>query len=257
MTNAALQDTGQSVALEEFRDRVARDLLTLALLHDRELDRERILALWEVGYSDLLGLRLVSESGSEALALFQRGLTEIPGHVDQQSLDALAVDYADIYLNNRLRASPCESVWLDDDHLAMQQPMFQIRKYYRQYGLSVPDWRRRSDDHLVHQLEFVAFLIGDESPDGGLDTAARFLDEHLLLWIGEFAQRVSDGCDTRFYAGLAALTAAYLEELRDLLAALSGEPRPSEEQIAERMKPDPAVTTAQPEAYMPGITPSW
>jgi TorA maturation chaperone TorD len=48
-----------------------------------------------------------------------------------------------------------------------------------------------------------------------------------LRWIEEFAERVADRCSTRFYAGLALLTAAYLDELRDLLARLLDQPRPA------------------------------
>jgi TorA maturation chaperone TorD len=246
-----------SGTLVAFREGIPRDLLTLALLHDRELDRSRVLALWEVGYSDLLALRLVSEAGRKGLSLFRQGLTEIPARVDQASLDALAVDFADIYLNNRLGASPFESVWLDKDHLAMQEPMFQIRSLYRRHGLAVSDWRQRSDDHLVHQLQFLAFLL-DEDPEGsGLQLAARFLDEHTLRWIGDFARRVSEGCDTRFYAGLALLTAAYLEELRDILSVLTSEPRPTPEQVEERTVSTSAAPKDPPAAYLPGSTPSW
>ena len=87
-----------------------------------------------------------------ALGLLRAGLTDIPSSLGAESLDRLAADYADIYLTNGLRASPCESVWLDEDGLVMQGPMFDVRACYSRHGLAVPDWRRRSDDHLVHQL---------------------------------------------------------------------------------------------------------
>ena len=43
---------------------------------------------------------------------------------DAATLDELAADFAAIYLNNAYGASPYESVWLHDEHLACQQPMF-------------------------------------------------------------------------------------------------------------------------------------
>ena len=77
-----------------------------------------------------------------------------------QTLDILAAEYADIYLNNSLQAFPCESVWLDQEGLTMQEPMFQVREWYGRFGLQVEDWRKRTDDHLVNQLRFAAHMIG-------------------------------------------------------------------------------------------------
>jgi len=83
------------------------------------------------------------------------------------------------------------------------------------------------------------------------------MDEHLLRWIGEFARRIGQRCSTRFYAGLALLTAAYLDELRDLLAELTDDPRPTPEEIEERMKPKLSMPVAGPESFVPGAAPSW
>jgi TorA maturation chaperone TorD len=243
--------------LDLFRAAAAGDLRLLALLHDRELDGERILALWQDGYEDFLGLRLVGEAGRRSLALFRAGLTDIPAGLDPATLDALAADFADIYLTHGLSASPCESAWLDEDGLLMQGPMFDLRAWYARHGLAVADWRKRSDDHLVHQLLFVAHLLAPESEEtagetdaqaggAGLAEVARFLDEHLLLWIDRFAERVSSRCGTRFYAGLALLTAAYLDELRELLVGVAQVPRPTPEEIEARRQPRPAVSVAVP-----------
>ena len=244
--------------LERFRAEVAEDLLTLAVLHDRELDRERILALWDGCYSEFLGLRLSSEQGRDALSGFRKGLTDIPTTLEQQTLDILAADYADIYLNHSFRASPCESVWIDEENLIMQEPMFQIRDHYKEHGLEVPDWRQRTDDHLVYQLQFLSQLLDSASPESELEPAARFMDEHVLRWIGAFAERVSARCVTGFYAGLAQLTAAYLEELRDVLAEILDQPRPDAEEIEQRMRPKMAgVAVEAPAPYVPGAAPSW
>lgn len=240
--------------LRRFRFAVAEDLMTLALLHDRELDRETIQLLRQECYASFLGLQLQRESGREAMALLRAGLSDIPAVIDSETLDVLAVEYADIYLNHSLGASPCESVWIDDDHLTMQEPMFRIRACYQRHGLAVVDWRRRTDDHLVNQLHFLSHLIDLED---GLKEAARFMDEHVLRWIGDFAERVSPRCSTRFYAGLARLTAAYLDELRDLLARLLDAPRPTPEEIEKRLRPLAETLVAPPGPFVPGTAPSW
>jgi TorA maturation chaperone TorD len=236
-----------------FREAAAEDLLLLALLHDRELTREQIVSLREHCSDDLLGLSLCGEEAGRALTLFRQGLTDLRPDLTDATLDALAADYADIYLTYGLRASPCESVWLDEDNLALQAPMFRVRAWYRRFGLAVEDWRKRSDDHLVYELRFLAHLLRGEPEPAALADVARFLDEHPLRWVGPFAGRVSTGCATRFYAGLALLTAAYLDELRDLLAALLGQPRPA---VAAPVAASSAH--AETEApFVPGAAPGW
>lgn len=243
--------------LRDFARAAAGDLLLLAMLHDRELTRELVLELWRDGYDELLGVRLEGDRGKEALVIFREGLTEIPVGRGREAMDRLAADFADIYLNHGIGASPCESVWLDDDGLAMQEPMFQVREWYRRFGLAVEDWRKRSDDHLVSQLGFVAHLLDPEEGEPRPVDAARFLDEHLLRWIGDFAGRVAARCETGFYAGLALLTAAYLEELRDLLARVLDEPRPSAEEIEARMRPSQRRPQEVEGPYLPGAAPGW
>ncbi|MEA3274731.1 MAG: molecular chaperone TorD family protein [Pseudomonadota bacterium] len=243
--------------LARFCAAVAEDLRALALLHDRELERDMLLSLRKDCYEDFLGLELRGAKGREALALFREGLSDIPSALDQGTLDILAAEFADIYLNNGLGTSPCESVWLDEDGLIMQEPMFQIRQWYRRYGVAVEDWRKRTDDHLVNQLQFLAILLETEPGAERLEAAARFMDEHLLRWIEEFGERVATRSQVRFYAGLAFLTAAYLGELRDLMAELLGSPRPSAEEIEERMHPKAGVAVAGPAPFVPGAAPTW
>jgi TorA maturation chaperone TorD len=231
---------------------VAEDLRTLAALQDRELDAAAIRALKAVGFPGGLGLLPEGEAMRRAVDLLARAIDQLPDPPGPAELDALAADYAAIYLTGALGASPCESVWLSEDHLTCQEPMFEIRRLYAEQGLRASDWRARPDDHLVLQLQFLARRFEDGRGAGQVRESARFLDEHLLRWIGDFAQRVASRCDTPFYAGLALLSAAYCDSLRDILARWLGEPRPSAEQIAERARPDPP---AAPLRFVPG--PGW
>jgi TorA maturation chaperone TorD len=257
--NAVLEEREESRAdpLLRFRSAAAGDLRLLALLQDRELDRDLVLNLWKDCYEDFLGLRLVSEQGRDAMNQFRLGLTDLPTELNRESLDILAVEYADIFLNNSYGASPCESVWIDEDGLIMQEPMFQVRAWYARFGLQVEDWRKRSDDHLVNQLQFLAYLLDPEAGNCDLSEVARFMDEHLLRWVPGFAERVSNRCRTRLYEGLVRLNAAYLSEVRDLLAEATGEPIPSTEEIDERMRPKVSVAVDVPGPYVPGAAPSW
>ncbi|MCB1877813.1 MAG: molecular chaperone TorD family protein [Chromatiales bacterium] len=245
---------GMGDALDAFRAASSRDTLALAFLHNAELDAEVILKLIDdVEHESVLQLALVSARGREAQELFHAGLAHLGPDPSPADLDELAADYAGIYLNHSLRASPCESVWIDEEGLAMQEAMFQVREYYSRHELATRDWRKRSDDHIVLQLQFVSHLLATGEH---FEEIARFLDEHLLRWVSDFAARVASRCATPFYAGLCALTAAYVEELRDLLAEILETPRPSAEEIEKRMKP--GVQVALPTSkFVPGSAPSW
>lgn len=288
-------EAGPSVTLDPFRRLVAEDLLSFALLHHAEPSRERLEALrWAVDPLSLtlspmnggegnaaeepggrpsvspspqageglgervelsLGLELHSPVGQEALNAMAAALADLPVELNQAVLDQFAADYADIYLTHAYGASPHESVWLDEDHLMRQEPMFQVRAWYARHGLTAGDWRHCPEDHLALELQFLAHLVAPERGDT-LPEAARFMDEHLLRWLPLFARRVAERCRTRFFAALALLTDAYCEELRELLALILAEPRPAPEEIEQRMKPARGPKLA-PSSFVPGQGPTW
>jgi TorA maturation chaperone TorD len=245
-----------SESIEVFCSQVSADLMMLARLQDLELDATGLRQLQDKQFPHSLALQLENPVADEAIQLLAAALVEIGSEPQDQVLDELSADFANIYLINQYSASPCESVWIDEDGLTMQEPMFQIRKWYQRYRLEVPDWRQRTDDHLVFQLQFIASLVeqGDET---SLRDVCRFMDEHILRWIDDFSRRVASRAITPFYAGLAILTATYLDEIREILGLVLGEPRPSEEDIEQRMKPITQVEVPVPEAFVPGVSPSW
>ncbi len=236
----------------ELAEALAEDAEALAALHDRELTTETIAALREVGFPSNLGLLPAGERSQEAWRLMAVALDEI----DPRALDQLAVDYAAIYLTGAYGASPCESVWTDDDHLVCQDAMFALREIYTAAGLAAEDWRRRPDDHLVLQLLYIAHALRSSGGPEELCRLAAMLDEHLLRWLPDFASRVAARAETPFFAVLGRLTFAWCEQLRDLLAESLGEPRPTREDIESRLRPQPRAAVA-PLAYMPGAAPSW
>ncbi|SEA74768.1 Nitrate reductase delta subunit [Thiothrix caldifontis] len=219
---------------------IAHDLRLLADLHATELTRERIQALRAMEFP---------------------ATNEFPPEIPENLLDELACDFADIYLHGKFHSSPQESVWLDDEELVCQQPMFEVREWYARYGLAVPNWRRMADDHLVNQLLFVAFLLEKATVDNNLQLlaeAARFLDEHLLRWLLPFAHRVAQRCATALYAELAVETAMYVEHTRDLLAETLGVPRLSHEEVEVQLQAQQlAESLPQPVKFYPGVAPSW
>ncbi len=240
--------------LARFRSRVAEDLRILARLHDREPDVELASELRAIDFPRCLTLPLADGPAQEAIMIMEQSLNLLPQEAGKQVLDELAADYAGIYLNYGIGVSPEESVWLDEDSLICQESMFQVRQWYESCGLAAPDWRTRPDDHLVYQLQFIAHLLEQDGEMRTLEQAATFMDEHLLRWLGSFAERVMQRCDTPWFAGSAGVTAAYAEELRDTLAEVLQQPRPTPEEIEERLKSATPVEEV-PVTFMPGMGP--
>ncbi len=236
----------------ELAQALAEDAEALAALHDRELTAETLAALREVDFPQNLGLLPVGEGSLEAWRLMAAALEQ----TDAAELNLLAADYAAIYLTGAYGASPCESVWTDDDHLVCQEAMFALRAVYAEAGLAATDWRRRPDDHLVLQLLYIAHALRRAAGAEGLRRLAAMLDAHLLRWLPDFSARVAARAETPFFAVLGRLTFAWCEQLRDLLAESLGEPRPTRAEIEARLRP-PRRVEAAPLAYMPGAAPSW
>lgn len=187
----------------------AEDLAALAWLHEAERDVETLNRLHAAGFPE--GLSLADPAAPPRVAMGEalQVIGRVPGH-DRPSLeDDLAADYAGIYLTHALRASPCESVWLDDEKLMMQGPSFAVRDRYRAHGLMAANWRHMADDHVSNELAFLAYLLSR----GEEQEACRFIEEHLLQWLPAFAERVTARASTRFYAALAALTLHVIENL--------------------------------------------
>lgn len=243
-------------ALATFRTAIADDLETLALLHDSEPDATLLGALKAFDFPHNLGLRMSDPEAARIADGLAMVIAAMPEQPDEAVLDDLAADFAQIYLTYGIRAAPTESVWLDKENLERQQPMFAVREHYRRHGLQVVDWARRSDDHLVTELRFLAHLLR-QPDDEALPEAARFLDAHLLRWMPLFASRVAQRCDTEYFAGLAMLTDSYLTELREVLAALTGLPRPSAEELEQQVAP--AITLEELELPVSGplTGPTW
>ena len=206
----------------------AEDLRALAWLHAGERSPEVLTALHASGFPDTLTLVAAEAPAAQAMSAAlsalaeQRRARQDDMALPASSVDDLAADYAAIYLTHALRASPHESVWRDDDHLMLQGPTFAVRAFYRRHGVQVPDWRARADDHISHELDFVALLL----ERGNEREAARFLKTHLLAWLPDFARRVAQRAATPFYAALAALTLAACEGCQQRLPTVAVLPQP-------------------------------
>jgi putative dimethyl sulfoxide reductase chaperone len=240
----------------ELRNALVDDLDQLIRLHDRELDAGILAALKVAAFPSGLALAAADEAGRTAYANMAAASHDMP------TLDELAADYAAIYLNNRFGASPYESVWLSDEHLACDRSMFELREIYAAAGWQVSDWRSRFDDHLVLQLQYLRQVLASAAPQGYFlqgavdpEKLAVFIDQHLGYWLPDWAQRVSAHCNTAFYAALAELTYVWLLRFRELLGEIYDLPLPSREEMVVLINRKLALDKAEiaPIRFVPGI----
>jgi TorA maturation chaperone TorD len=248
--------SGSTGATERcFAEAVAGDLLLLADLHDREPTAEVVAAVQAGPVQEQLGMVLKNDPGLAALEAMWLAADALPRPITAAALDELAAGFADVYLRHTYRAAPTESVWLTDDGLERQEPMLQVRAFYRRHNVRVTDWANRPDDHLVLQLRFIAHLMrpgGDAGPD--FKAAAQFMDEHILRWIRSQAVRLVQARAPDWYAALSLLTASYLDEVRDYLETITGMARTAPE--AKTGKKEPGRDDVE-RPYVPGVAPSW
>ncbi len=226
----------------------------VARLHDREPDAALIHGMRESQVIEWLAGMLKSSPANRAIKQFDMALRQMPESIDDCLLDDLAAEFADIYLNHSYRIAPIGSVWLTEDKLACQEPMFAVRKWYAHYGVEVPNWRLRADDHIVNELLFLAHLC--QIPDSfAVRDTARFLDEQVLTWVPSFSKKLSERARLPYFIAVGALTDALLEELRAYLCDGKGLERPpaAEEPAAITG----AAPSADSEPYLPGLAEGW
>lgn len=248
------------LTLQHVNEAIADDAECIAALHDKELTPELVKVLKASEFPFSLGLLPKTEANKAAWQAMAKGISALLEYDgDTSHWNDLASEYASIYLTGAYRASPYESVWTDEDHLTCQSAMFELREIYAQAGLIAANWRQRPDDHLVLQLLYIAHASRNSKSFDDWRDLAKFLDEHLLRWIPEFASRVASRSSSIFYCGLAVLTAAWLDTLRDLLSEILSEPRPTRSEIEERLrKSRPLKSIPESLPFLPGAEgPSW
>ena len=234
----------------------ARHGLSLLIrFHDREADRDFLNGLRENDTAGVFAEILPDVAAKPDVEALGTAISALPDPLDERTLDELAAEYADVYLTHSYRLAPTGSVWLTEESLERQEPMFAVREWYEHYGVTVPNWRVRSDDHIVHELQFVEHLL-KLGTDSATKDAARFLDHHVLVWVPQFCALMAERCSQPLLGVGAKLTALYLEALRDLLQDLTGEERwvPTED---EKVAPYTLSELAEDIAYVPGVAESW
>jgi TorA-specific chaperone len=107
-----------------------------------------------------------------------------------------------------------ESAYVCASGRLFQEPTSGMEKLLRQSNLSTDDAFREPPDHLSVELALLARLIRQGTSH---QAQAALLDDHLLVWVPNFAHRCRESDRTGFYAGAAQVLTAFLAVQRTAL----------------------------------------
>jgi len=136
-------------------------------------------------------------------------------------IDTLELDYTKIFLGPfKVPAPPYGSIYLDNTRTVMGPSSIDVRNRYQEFGLDLSQSFKDAPDHISAELEFIYFLIfleikalkepNYENSLSFLEAQQSFLQEHLGIWVTEFAAKVIENASTDFYKNLANLTKTFV-----------------------------------------------
>ena len=115
--------------------------------------------------------------------------------------------------------APYESLFLEDGQEAYTT-LIDVRKCYREAGLSVSSDARERADYIGIELDFMHYLTAQEAvawqenDSAGITTSIEnqhsFLANHLALWAPKFCRVMFGEATTDFYRGIARLLEAFM-----------------------------------------------
>lgn len=149
----------------------------------------------------------------EGIALFRRGLEELPG---------AAEDYSALFVGPaHLEAPPWGSVYLDSDRVLFGSSLLELRDFYRLNGISCGGREHEPEDHIGLLLLTVSGLASDKRDD----LAKPLLSEHILPWGYRYCEKLNGAARHGLYKGLSVLMKDSFDYMKKSLALTVAERR--------------------------------
>lgn len=137
--------------------------------------------------------------------------------------ESVSCQYATIFLvgHRDKTVNPCESVFLSDERLIMQEQRDQVMEFYARFGMGVAGGFTEPEDHISAELSFISSLSfqtaealcrNDLSEAKSLlQSQIEFMDKHLLLWIAQLCRDIRQADGEGLYHYLADVTYGYVQ----------------------------------------------
>jgi len=141
----------------------------------------------------------------------------------EEDIERLKIDYSKLFVGPfKLLAPPYGSVYLDGKRILLGDSTMDARNRYREAGLDIAAHFREAPDHIAVELEFMYYLVFKEVEAielsdfrSAMEYLARqrgFLEDHLGVWVPEFAANVERNATIDFYRNLVRATRAFVQE---------------------------------------------
>jgi TorA maturation chaperone TorD len=140
-------------------------------------------------------------------------------------LEEMAVEYTRLFLGPDKHISPHESIHHEREDGQWGQlwgaSTVEVKKFIEATGLEYETEYPGMPDHISVELEFLEALTRHEEQAWVTDDEEearrclalehRFLEDHLIRWVGSFCDKVTESTELSFYRALASLTKNFIE----------------------------------------------
>lgn len=182
---------------------------------DEDVDSLRDGAMWVL----LKSLEAAPDAGAGVAAMNRALTTGTPGN----TASALGAAYTRVFdgAGGHAVAPPYRSVYDGDSGLLCQQATAEMDRVLRQHRMRLDDKVHEPSDHLSIQLEVMSQLALRVAEEAELRSRplpplfaeqTDFLTTQLLAWVRRFAERVAAVDPSGYYAGLASVLVAFLDQ---------------------------------------------
>lgn len=147
-------------------------------------------------------------------------IREFVGKYKDKAIDELHKDlvgeYTRLFIGpHRLPVQPYESWWVDGK--LMSESLLKVKQVYRKAGIAKAKEYAEPEDHIAFELRFMHYLCEEElSADTEeriaecLNLQKEYLNEHLLIWVPDFCDALTENKLSDFYKGIARLTKGFI-----------------------------------------------
>lgn len=135
--------------------------------------------------------------------------------VDELHKDLIS-EYTLLFIGpHRLPVPPYESWWVDGK--LMGESLLKLKTVYRKVGIAKAKDYAEPEDHIAFELKFMHYLCEEElSADTEeriaecLNMQKEYLNDHLLRWVPDFCNALTECVLSDFYKGIARITKGFL-----------------------------------------------
>ena len=138
-----------------------------------------------------------------------------------------------MYTQEKRSAVPYESVFTSVEHVVMGDSRDDVINWFIQDGFKVNPDLHEPEDHISFELEYLAHmnakaaqLVREGSNMDAIRNVKRqrkFIEQHLLNWIGQLQDAAFEYAKTTFYTGMLLVCQGALEQACEALTTVSEE----------------------------------